>query len=61
MITIGHSPTISLKQAKAKVAEIQSNKIVTNMLIGTLIESYIKDVVEKKSKVPNQVIGYFNH
>jgi integrase len=61
VITLGKSPALSLKQAKFKAMQFAQQADVSSVIVSTLIEDYIKDVVSPSSKVPDQVCGYLSH
>lgn len=58
VVTLGKSPALSLREAKAKAAEYVISRDVNSVTVKTLIKDYKKDVVDPHSKVPKQVYGY---
>lgn len=61
VVTLGKSPALSLREAKAKAAEYALSRDVNSVTVEALINDYKKDVVDPHSKVPRQVYGYLNH
>jgi len=61
VITLGKSPTLSLRQAKLEAMKYLLERDVSTVTVTRLIGQYLKDIVYPTSKVPNQVEGYLNH
>jgi len=61
VITLGNSNDISLKEVRLEAAKYALVNDVSKVTVSKLVEQYRKDVVEPKSKVPKQVIGYLTH
>ncbi|MCM8854658.1 MAG: integrase family protein [Candidatus Thiodiazotropha sp.] len=61
VITLGKSPTLSLREARLRAAEYLIAKDVSNTTTQELTSKYFEEIVEPKSKVPKQVLGYLNH
>ena len=61
IITLGKSPTLSLRKAKLQAMKYLLETDVSTVTVAKLVKQYMKDVVYPTSKVPNQVEGYLSH
>ena len=61
LLTIGKSPDVSLREARLKAAQFLNSQNISNVTVKELSGKYFSEVVEPRSKVPKQVLGYLNH
>lgn len=61
VITLGTSPSLSLREARLRAAQYFTTREVSNTTVEELTEKYFDEVVAPNSKVPRQVQGYLNH
>ncbi|MCU7866653.1 MAG: integrase family protein [Candidatus Thiodiazotropha sp. (ex Lucinoma borealis)] len=58
--TLGKWPTLSVREARAKAIQINFDADPSNIKVGTLVDKYLKEIVEIKHKRPELAVGYMN-